>query len=47
MGGHLALWVMVRSLRIGQSNGLVTEGSLINAAKFFWYDGYESFNTDH
>jgi hypothetical protein len=44
---HLSLYLLCRALIKGQNNGIVTESSLLNSAKYFWYDGYEGFNTDH
>ena len=34
---HLPLY---RALMFGQINGTVTEGDLINCARFWFYDGY-------
>ena len=39
--------VLYRSLMIGQKKGIATEKNLLDIAKFWWYDGYEGFNTDH
>lgn len=30
-----------------QKKGTFTEHNLLDIAKFWWYDGYEGFETDH
>ncbi len=47
MRDHLSLFLLWRALMVGQSRGIVTEKSLLDTAKYWWYDGYEGFNTDH
>jgi hypothetical protein len=31
----------------GQKRRTATEKDLIDIARFWWYNGYEGFNTDH
>lgn len=38
--------VLYRSLMIGQKKGIATEKNLLDCARFWWYDGYEGFETD-
>ena len=44
---HLSHFLLWRSLMRGQKLGIVSEYNLLDAAKFWWYDGYEGFNTNH
>ena len=30
-----------------QETGSLTEHSLLDCARFWWYNGYEGFNTNH
>jgi hypothetical protein len=39
---HLSKYLLWRSLMIGQRNERVSEGDLINTARFWWYSGYET-----
>lgn len=46
MADHLSHYLLWKSLMHGQALGVATEKSLLDIAKFWWYDGYEGFNTD-
>jgi hypothetical protein len=41
------IWYSKILQRLGQKKGIATEKNLLDIAKFWWYDGYEGFNTDH
>lgn len=47
MTAHCALYTLYTSMMAGQQKGLCTEKSLLDSARFWWYNGYEGFNTDH
>lgn len=38
--------VLYRAMMIGQKKGIATEKNLLDIARFWWYDGYEGFETD-
>lgn len=44
---HVIHYLLVKSLSTGYRNGVAREYDLIHTGKYFWYDGYEGFNTDH
>ena len=46
MADHISHWLLYRALMHGQALGVASEKSLLDIAKFWWYDGYEGFNTD-
>lgn len=46
MADHLSHYLLWKALMHGQALGVATEKSLLDIAKFWWYDGYEGFNTD-
>ena len=46
MANHLSHYLLWRSLMAGMKNGTATEKSLMDVAKYWWYDGYEGFYTD-
>lgn len=39
--------VLYRSLMHGMKINVATEKNLLDTVKFWWYDGYEGFETDH
>ena len=43
---HLTHYLLWRSLMRGMNIGTATEKNLLDIAKYWWYDGYEGFNTD-
>lgn len=47
MADHFSHYLLWRALMFAQKNNIATEKSLLDCAKFWWYDGYEGFNTDH
>ena len=46
MADHLSHYLLWKSLMYGQALGVATEKNLLDIAKFWWYDGYEGFDTD-
>jgi hypothetical protein len=47
MTDHCALYTLYKAMMTGQQKGLCTEHNLLDCARFWWYNGYEGFNTDH
>lgn len=39
--------VLYRALMYGMKINVATEKNLLDTVKFWWYDGYEGFETDH
>ncbi len=46
MADHLSHYLLWRALMAAQKNNIATEKILLDIAKFWWYDGYEGFETD-
>jgi hypothetical protein len=42
MNDHFCKYLLWRSMMVAQRNGSLTEYSLLDAARFWWYDGYET-----
>jgi hypothetical protein len=47
MADHLSHYLLWRTLMDCQRKGIATEKTLLDLGKYWWYDGYEGFNTDH
>lgn len=44
---HVIHYLLAKALKEGYRGTAAREYDLIHIGKYFWYDGYEGFNTDH
>jgi hypothetical protein len=47
MSNHFCHYLLWRALMDGQKLGIATEKNLLEIGRFWWYDGYDGFETDH
>lgn len=43
---HISHYLLWKTLMQSQNANRCTETTLLQFAKYWWYDGYEGFNTD-
>ena len=44
---HVVHYLLAKALKEGYHGNAAREVDLIMVGTFFWYDGYEGFNTKH